>query len=49
MKLPAVRKYIASKAGAWEDTPFGSDVLVPKVGKRMFALVAWKTDSLRIS
>lgn len=49
MKLPTLRKYIASKPGAWEDTPFGPDVLVPKVGKKMFALVAWKTDPLRIS
>lgn len=49
MKLAAVRKYITSKPGAWEDTPFGPDVLVPKVGKKMFALVAWKTDPLRLS
>lgn len=49
MKLAAVRRYITSKPGAWEDTPFGPDVLVPKVGKKMFAIVAWKTDPLRIS
>lgn len=49
MKLQAVRKYIGAKPGAWEDTPFGPDVLVPKVGKKMFAIVAWKTDPLRIS
>lgn len=49
MKLATVRKYIGSKPGAWEDTPFGPDVLVPKVGKKMFALVAWKADPLRIS
>jgi predicted DNA-binding protein (MmcQ/YjbR family) len=49
MKLATVRKYIGSKPGAWEDTPFGPDVLVPKVAKKMFAIVALKTDPLRIS
>lgn len=49
MKLKAVRTYIGSKPGAWEDTPFGPDVLVPKVGKKMFAIIAWKSDPLRLS
>ena len=49
MKIEAVRTYLTSKPGAWEDTPFGPDVLVPKVGKKMFAIVAWKADPLRLS
>lgn len=49
MKLKALRRYIGSKPGAREDTPFGPDVLVPKVGNKMFAIVAWKADPLRVS
>jgi predicted DNA-binding protein (MmcQ/YjbR family) len=34
------REYCLSKPGATEDMPFGEDVLVFRVGGRMFALVA---------
>jgi len=40
MDLEALRRLLASQPGAMEDQPFGPDVLVYKVGGRMFALVA---------
>jgi predicted DNA-binding protein (MmcQ/YjbR family) len=40
MDLEALRRLLVSKPGAMEDQPFGPDVLVYKVGGRMFALVA---------
>jgi predicted DNA-binding protein (MmcQ/YjbR family) len=38
MDLESFREYCLSKPGATEDTPFGEDVLVFKVGGKMFAL-----------
>ena len=38
MDLPDVIAYFLSKPGAEETTPFGPDVLVYKVGGKMFAL-----------
>lgn len=40
MDLAEFREYCLSKPSATEDTPFGSDVLVFKVGAKMFALAA---------
>ena len=40
MDLEQFRRYCLSKHGATEETPFGSDVLVFKVGGKMFALAA---------
>jgi predicted DNA-binding protein (MmcQ/YjbR family) len=40
MDLAQFREYCLSKARATEGTPFGSDVLVFKVGGKMFALAA---------
>jgi predicted DNA-binding protein (MmcQ/YjbR family) len=37
MDLEALRRLLVSKPGAVEDQPFGPDVLVYKVGGRMFA------------
>jgi predicted DNA-binding protein (MmcQ/YjbR family) len=39
MNLAALRRLLASKPSATECQPFGPDVLVYKVGQRMFALV----------
>jgi len=41
--------YLESKPGARRDMPFGADALVFKVLDKMFALVAWQADPLRIS
>jgi predicted DNA-binding protein (MmcQ/YjbR family) len=38
MDLAEFREYCLTKAGATEGTPFGPDVLVFKVGGKMFAL-----------
>ena len=40
MDLAELREYCLSKSSAKEDTPFGPDVLVFKVGGKMFALAA---------
>ena len=40
MDLAEFREYCLTKPGATEDTPFGPDVLVFKVGGKMFALAA---------
>jgi predicted DNA-binding protein (MmcQ/YjbR family) len=40
MDLAQFRKYCLSKSHATEGTPFGPDVLVFKVGGKMFALAA---------
>lgn len=40
MDLEAFREYCLSKPCVTESTPFGEDVLVFKVGGKMFALVA---------
>src|ERR1700758_292599 len=38
MDLGKLREYCLTKSGATEDTPFGDDVLVFKIGAKMFAL-----------
>src|SRR5216684_1219965 len=40
MDLAELREYCLTKPGASEETPFGPDVLVFKVGGKMFALAA---------
>ena len=40
MDLAEFREYCLTKTGAGEETPFGPDVLVFKVGGKMFALAA---------
>lgn len=40
MDVELFREYCLSKPGVTESTPFGEDVLVFKVGEKMFALVA---------
>jgi predicted DNA-binding protein (MmcQ/YjbR family) len=40
MDLAQFREYCLTKPGAREETPFGPDVLVFKVGGKMFALAA---------
>ena len=42
-------QYLDSKPGARRDMPFGADALVYKILNKMFALVAWQADPLRIS
>jgi len=42
VKLAALRAHLAAMPGAEETTPFGPEVLVFKVGGKMFALVGWQ-------
>ena len=48
MELEKVRKYFNSLPGAYEDMPFGPDVIVMKVMEKMFALIAWKSSPLPV-
>lgn len=41
--------YCLSKKGAYEDFPFGPDVLVIKVSSKMFALISGRGNKLNIS
>src|SRR5689334_7726441 len=38
MDLEKFREYCLTKSGATEDTPFGADVLVFRIGTKIFAL-----------
>ena len=49
MKLELLRKYLQTKIGTVEDTPFGPEALVFKVKGKMFALVAWEETPLRVT
>lgn len=44
-----VEEYLLSRPNAWLDYPFGEDVAVYKVDGKMFALVAEKSNPIRIS
>ncbi|HLC91835.1 MAG TPA: MmcQ/YjbR family DNA-binding protein [Candidatus Saccharimonadales bacterium] len=49
MDHKTVEKYVLSMANAKLDYPFGEDVAVYKVKDRMFALIAEKSNPVRIS
>ena len=49
MKLEPLRQLLLKKAGATEETPFGPEALVYKVMGKMFALIAWEDNPLRIT
>lgn len=49
MDHKTVEKHILSLPGARLDYPFGEDVAVYKVKDKMFALVAEKSDPVRLS
>ena len=47
--LASLREKVMSKPGASEEQPFGPSALVYKVEGKMYALIAWQADPLRIS
>lgn len=49
MNLKTLQKILLEKPKAIEDTPFGPEALVYKVLGKMFALVSWGDDPLRIN
>ncbi len=49
MELEPIRDYLLQKKGTTEECPFGPESLVFKVMGKMFALVAWQSQPLRIT
>ena len=49
MDLELIREYCLNKPGATEDMPFGEDVLVFRVGGKMFALAALDEVPMRVN
>lgn len=47
MNLKELSAYCLSKTGAYDDLPFGPEPLVIKVGLKMFALISYKSISLK--
>jgi predicted DNA-binding protein (MmcQ/YjbR family) len=48
-RLDAVRDHCLDRRGATEDFPFGPEVMVFKVGGKIFAAMAWEESPLTIS
>ncbi len=49
MKLEQLRTYLLTKKGVTEEMPFGPTALVFKVMGKMYALVGWQENPLRIN
>ena len=47
--LEPLREYTLSKPGAEETFPFGPEVMVMKVGGKMFALIGWEKVPVTIN
>ncbi len=47
--LETLRQTLLEKPGAVEETPFGPEALVYKVGGKMFALIGWVNAPLTIT
>ncbi|MCP4291692.1 MAG: MmcQ/YjbR family DNA-binding protein [bacterium] len=47
--LEPLREYILTKHGAEEGFPFGPEVMVFKVGGKMFALMSWENNPLFVN
>jgi predicted DNA-binding protein (MmcQ/YjbR family) len=49
MDITTIKNHCLSKKGAFEDFPFGTDVLVIKVANKMFALISHQESKSMIS
>lgn len=49
MTLEEIRSRLQAMLGAVDDMPFGPDVIVYKVMGKMFGLVSWQEDPIRIN
>ncbi len=49
MQLEDLEKILISKIGATKEFPFGKEAMVFKVMNKMFALVAWQEEPLKIT
>jgi predicted DNA-binding protein (MmcQ/YjbR family) len=47
--LEPLREYLLSKPGSVEEYPFGPEVMVFKVGGKMFGLLAWQEVPVYVS
>jgi predicted DNA-binding protein (MmcQ/YjbR family) len=44
MDFEAARQHLLARPDAWEDFPFGGDVYVYKIRRKMFATLAYRDD-----
>jgi len=49
MNLKSLQEILLKKKGTTEEIPFGPEVLVYKVMGKMFALIAWEENPLRLN
>ncbi|QXC29112.1 MmcQ/YjbR family DNA-binding protein [Aeromonas sp. FDAARGOS 1409] len=49
MTLVQLREFLLNQPGATEDAPFGPEILVYRIAGKMFALVDWQAEPLRIN
>jgi predicted DNA-binding protein (MmcQ/YjbR family) len=49
MNLETINTYLIKKNGSVREIPFGPEHHVYKVGGKMFALVSWQEDPLRVN
>lgn len=49
MKLTPLRERLLSLPGASEDTPFGPEILVYRIAGKMFALLSWQEEPMRLN
>ena len=49
MEFEQLQRYLLGKKGAVEERPFGPDILVYKVGGKMFALFGWNEIPARVN
>lgn len=49
MNFDTLKIHLSSQAAVTVDTPFGPDALVYKVGGKMFAILGWMCDPMRIT
>ncbi|MCO4201234.1 MmcQ/YjbR family DNA-binding protein [Aeromonas hydrophila] len=49
MELTRLRSFLLTLPGAQEDTPFGPEILVYRIAGKMFALLDWQAEPLRLN
>ena len=49
MELEQLRAYLLAKKGTTEEMPFGPSALVFKIMGKMYALISWQENPLRIN
>lgn len=49
MDYQAAKEYLLSKPEAYEDYPFGEDVMVPKIKNKMFATLSMTGDTANLN